>query len=91
MASAVTTTSHEKIRAWVEENNGRPARVEGTGGRDDPGMLRIDFDERDERLAPIGWEEWFEAFERNRLALLHAQDSRFNKLVSRDGEAEEDP
>ena len=27
MASAITTTDHNEIRAWVERNNGHPARV----------------------------------------------------------------
>jgi hypothetical protein len=83
MASAVTTTDHDEIRTWVEQNNGRPACVKGTGGDGDVGMLRIDFDEQEENLQTISWDKWFEAFERNRLALLHAEDSRFNKLVSR--------
>lgn len=84
MSSAVTTTDHEEIRQWVEANNGRPARVRGTGGKRDVGMLRIDFDEAEEGLEAIEWDEWFEAFEDNNLALLHAEDSRFNKLVSRE-------
>lgn len=84
MASAITTTDHDQIRAWVEENNGRPARVLGTGDGDDIGMIRIDFDEEDEGLEEIDWEQWFDAFEENNLALLHAEDSRFNKLISRD-------
>lgn len=83
MASASPTTDHNEIRRWVERNNGRPACVEGTGKGDDPGVLRIDFDEADERLQEISWDRWFEWFDRNDLALLHADDSRFNKLVSR--------
>lgn len=83
MASASKSTDHQEIRTWVESNHGRPARVKGTGGRGDPGMLRIDFDEPDASLEAISWDEWFEAFERNHLALLHSPDSRFNKLVER--------
>jgi hypothetical protein len=84
MSSATTTTDHEQIRQWVEENNGRPACVKGTGQGNDVGMIRIDFDEQEESLSPITWERWFDAFERNKLALLHAKDSRFNKLVNRE-------
>lgn len=83
MASATPITDHGEIRRWVEDNNGRPACVEGTGKGDDPGVLRIDFDEKDDRLRTISWDTWFEWFDRNDLALLHADDSRFNKLVSR--------
>lgn len=68
----------------MEQNNGRPAHVRGTGaGPDDVGILRIDFDEPEEGLERISWEDWFDAFEAKQLALLHAPDSRFNKLISR--------
>jgi hypothetical protein len=83
MSSAEPTTNHEEIRRWVEERNGRPACVEGTGRGEDPGVLRIDFDEPDETLRPISWDSWFEWFDRNELALLRSEDSRFNKLVNR--------
>jgi hypothetical protein len=38
-----TTTDHEEIRRWVEENGGQPAAMQDTGVGDDPGVLRIDF------------------------------------------------
>jgi hypothetical protein len=83
MSTAEPITNHEEIRRWVEDNNGRPACVEGTGRGDDPGVLRIDFDEPEEGLREISWDHWFEWFDRNELALLRSDDSRFNKLVSR--------
>lgn len=83
MSSATPVTDHNEIRRWVESNNGKPACVKGTGRGEDPGMLRIDFDEQEESLARISWEKWFEWFDRNELALLKSDDSRFNKLVSR--------
>ncbi len=83
MSSATPVTDHNEIRKWVEKNNGRPACVKGTGKGDDPGMLRIDFDEQEEGLSRISWDKWFEWFDRNELALLKSDDSRFNKLVSR--------
>ena len=83
MSSATPTTDHDEIRRWVEKNNGRPACVAGTGKGKDPGVLRIDFDEKDAKLEPVSWETWFEWFDKNDLALLHAEDSRFNKLVQR--------
>ena len=90
MAGSKTTTDHEEIRRWVEERGGRPAHVSGTGSDDDPGVLRINFDEPggddDDRLQEIGWEAWFQAFDENELAFLYQdeRDSRFNKLISRD-------
>jgi hypothetical protein len=87
MAEAKTTTDHEEIRRWVEERGGRPASVKDTGGASDPGILRIDFGEPEESLEEISWDEWFRAFDENELAFLHSDEdgSRFNKLVSRDG------
>ncbi len=85
MAEAKTTTDHHEIRSWVESRGGRPARVTDTGGDGDPGILRIDFRDLDEGLEEISWDDWFEAFEDNRLAFLYEDEgeSRFNKLVDR--------
>ena len=82
------TTDHETIRNWVEERGGRPAHVEGTdnGGE---GVLRIDFTD-DDSLEDVSWDEFFEAFEENGLALVYqdetneGEESYFAKLVSRE-------
>jgi len=89
MASAKTTTNHDTIRRWAEERGGRPARVKGTGAKDDPGMLRLDFGERDPSLEEISWDEFFEKFDESELAFLYQEEtkagdeSRFSKLVER--------
>lgn len=91
--SAHRTTDHAFIRRWVEEREGHPARVKGTGTSDTPGMIRLDFPGfSGDSLEPISWDDWFQAFDENELALLHrdmkqADGSldRFNKLVRRDG------
>jgi hypothetical protein len=83
MSTATPITDHDQIRRWAEENNGRPARVKGTGQGGDPGILRLDFDEKDDNLEAISWDEWFKWFDQNDLALLCSADSRFNKLVNR--------
>lgn len=50
----------------------------------------MDFQEQDEGLEEIGWDEFFEVFEDRKLAFLHqdeadsASPSRFNKFVARD-------
>lgn len=94
MTTATRTTDHDEIRKWVEARGGKPAHVVGTGGKSDAGLLRINFDEPggddDVRLEEIGWDAWFKAFDENRLAFLHqdetegGKESRFNKLVSRE-------
>lgn len=92
MASAHPSTDHDEIRTWAEERSATPASVKGTGGKGDPGMIRLDFPgfSGGESLQPISWEEWFKAFEEHNLALLvqdetsEGQRSNFNKLVSRE-------
>jgi hypothetical protein len=91
-AESRTTTDHEEIRRWVEEHGGKPARVRGTGDDGDPGVLRIDFPQGagEDQLEHISWDEWFDAFEKNELALLYqerkagGEDSTFAKLVQRE-------
>jgi hypothetical protein len=90
-AGAKTTTDHDQIRRWAEARGAQPACVRGTGGKGDPGMIRLDFPgfSGEDKLQPISWDEFFEAFDENDLALLYqektkgGQKSNFNKLVSR--------
>jgi hypothetical protein len=35
------TTAHDTIRRWIEDRNGRAARVRGSGDGGDPGVLRV--------------------------------------------------
>ncbi len=92
MASkSTTTTDHDEIRRWVEEHDGKPASVRGTGNGGDTGVLRIDFPggAGQDELEQISWDEWFSKFDENNLAFLYQQekasgeDSTFFKLVSR--------
>jgi hypothetical protein len=95
-STSQTTTDHEEIRQWAESRGGHPACVRGTGGRGDTGMLRIDFPgySGGDSLQEISWDEFFEKFEDQNLALLHqdttsgGEESRFNKLVRRTGNAD---
>ena len=43
MAEAKFTTDHDEIREWAEARGGRPAAVRKTHGKDDPGIIRIEF------------------------------------------------
>jgi hypothetical protein len=86
-----TTTDHDEIRRWVEEHDGKPAAVRGTGSNGDPGILRIDFPggSGSESLEVMDWNEWFQKFDENNLAFLYQEqkadgsDSTFFKLVER--------
>ncbi len=85
-------TDHEEIRRWAEERNAQPARVKGTGGDGDVGMIRLDFPgyTGEESLEPINWDEWFRKFDESNLALLvqdetaRGERSNFNKLIGRE-------
>lgn len=91
-AESKTTTDHEEIRNWVEERDGHPARVKGTEKGGSVGLLRIDYPgfSGEDTLEPITWEEFFEAFDGNKLAFLYqdetkdGKESRFSKLIDRD-------
>ncbi|MCO4318001.1 hypothetical protein M8997_012485 [Phyllobacterium sp. 21LDTY02-6] len=86
MSNSGTTTNRGTIRKWAESRGGHPSvvRAEGEGG-----ILRIDFGEPDEEFERIDWDEFFEIFDRNRLAFLYQErtedgsTSRFNKFVNR--------
>lgn len=91
-ASSGVTTDHEFIREWAEERGAQPACVRGTGKKGDTGMIRLDFPgfSGEGSLQPISWDEWFESFDQNNLALAYQEEtaggekSNFNKLVSRE-------
>ena len=61
----------------------------GTGGGRDAGVLRLDFPGYSgaDSLKEVSWDEWFDKFDRNNLALLYqdktkdGRQSRFFKLV----------
>lgn len=86
MSTSVETTDHDEIRRWIEERDGRPARVKTSGKG---GILRVDFAEPEESLEEIGWDDFFKIFEENELCFLYQEEtssgktSRFNKFVSR--------
>lgn len=89
--TSTKTTDHDEIKRWVEEREGRPARVKTTGSGEDPGLLRINFPGygRRDTLEDIPWEEFFEKFDGKKLAFLYqdtlknGQQSRFFKFVGR--------
>lgn len=95
-AETTRTTNHEKIRTWAEARGGKPATIADTEGAEgQPGVLRIhfpDYSQDDEEFEVIDWDTFFEAFDRNGLALLLQESttdgelSRFCKFVSRNGD-----
>ncbi len=86
------TTDHDRIRRWVEERNGKPARVKGTGEGDGGGLIRVDFPgySGEGSLEEVSWDDWFESFDDSDLVFLHQESlsdggrSNFNKLLRRE-------
>jgi len=93
MLSAKPVTDHEQIRKWADARGSRPARVRDTVDRSGSGVLRFDFDGKDEALEEIDWNTFFGIFEEHKLALLEQQEttsgriSRFSKFVHRESGA----
>lgn len=85
---AKNTTDHDEIRRWAERHGGKPAAVKSTHRKDDPGIIRIMFPKaphsEHDKLEEISWDEFFEKFDENDLALVYEDDSNFSKLVSRE-------
>jgi hypothetical protein len=89
MSDARTTTDHNTIKRWAEARGGVPTSVSGTGGKDDPGVLRLDFEPKDAELNKIDWQDFFDKFEEKNLAFLYQERtddgsmSRFHKFIAR--------
>jgi len=87
-----TLTDHEEIRRWAEERGAKPSAVRRTHSDDNVGIIRLDFPgySGEDSLEEIEWDEWFENFDDNNLALVvqdetaNGEQSNFNKLVSRE-------
>jgi hypothetical protein len=64
---AVVTTDHDEIKRWASHRRARPVRSLSTG------EVRLDLpaDEPADVERPIDWDEWFDAFDRRRLAFLY--------------------
>ena len=89
MSEGKVTTDHKQIRRWAEERGGKPATVKSTSSNEGPGILRLDFEPRDEGLEPVEWDDFFEKFEEEGLAFLYQDQtadgkvSRFHKFINR--------
>lgn len=92
-----TLTDHNEIRSWAEERDAKPSAVRRTESQDDVGIIRLDFPGYSgaDSLEEISWDDWFDKFEENELALVvqtetaNGEKSNFNKLVSRTSVSDE--
>jgi hypothetical protein len=87
MSLAKITRDHNTIRHWAEVRGGRPSAVRQMRSGGDPGILRLDFDPRDDSLDPLSWDEFFKRFDSTRLSFLYQEETgdgkkrRFYKLI----------
>ena len=87
MSAAEKITDHKKIKAWAEARGGKPAKVRDSKGPG--GILRFEFQDPDDKLEVIEWDEFFKIFDDSKLALLEQEEtksgdlSRFAKFVER--------
>lgn len=97
-ASSRVLRDHDEIREWAEERGARPSEVKRTHTDDKVGIIRLDFPgySGEDSLEEIEWDEWFDKFDDNNLALIvqdetsGGEKSNFNKIVSRDAVKERD-
>lgn len=87
MAEQKTTTDHKAIQQFAEKRDMRPAAVKTTASDGGQEMIRLmqpkSQQSENENLKEIPWDEWFEDFDKNKLALVYDEESNFNKLVNR--------
>ena len=70
------TIDHKEIREWIEEQNGMPAVLTETSEDEEDGvesadMLHISFDPNDPNMVEMEWDEFFERFDNDNLALVY--------------------
>lgn len=88
---AEITVDHEEIRRWVQERGGCPATVKSTVKPGEAaGLLRIDFPgfSGEKSLEQISWEDFFEKFDKEKLAFIYSEEpgNRFSKFIARPAE-----
>lgn len=87
LAAARPLTDQDEIRRWAEERDATPSCVKGTGDGRSPIPPRLPHYGGEESLQEISWDQWFQKFDENNLALLvqertaGGQKSHFNKLA----------
>ncbi len=87
MAETVTLTDHDAIRDWTAARAGFPAIIDVSAASGTQPMLTLVFDQvayqdqdRAERAQNAGgrelveWSDWFEIFDREKLALVVGED-----------------
>ena len=64
----LTTRDRDEIRRWVDRRGGYPAEADGDDG---DAALRIAAPDDDEGVSRLDWDEFFDRFEANDLAMAY--------------------
>ena len=67
------TREHQVIKQWAEMRDARPATVPGTEHDGRAGVLRFDFNEQNDSLEEINWEDWFKTFDERELNFIYQE------------------
>jgi len=67
------TTNFSKVKEWIERHSGFPAIVKGLSADeyDRSDMIEVAFDPDNPELERVSWEEFFDWFEEEHLALRY--------------------
>jgi hypothetical protein len=68
------TTDHEEIRKVIEEHSGKPAMIIGSANENGEGVLAISFNELLPNTSIIGWQEFFDVFEKNKFRFRYEEE-----------------
>lgn len=73
------TIDNDEIRTWMEEHGGTPAVVKETSEDEEEeesaDMLHISFNPNDPNMEEMDWEEFFERFDNENLALVYDDEA----------------
>lgn len=87
--SSRVTTDHDEIRRWAEERGAKPVLAAESDGKRASVALELPGS-RDTSSREISWDEWFQKFDKSKLALLYQQQtadgerSSFCEIVRRE-------
>ncbi|WP_410221501.1 hypothetical protein [Pedobacter sp.] len=92
MSTSKQTHDHEVIKKWVEERNGLPAKIKGTGDKEGEGILRICFPgfSRPDKFEELDWDSFFKELDNKKLDFLYQEEkengdtSTFHKFIERE-------
>lgn len=75
------TVDNDEIRAWIEGHGGVPVVLKGVieNGDESPDMLHVSFGPVNPEMEEMDWDEFFERFENENLALVINSDTEPTK------------